>query len=292
MSGKVKMRCARCGKAFKSAGAKHTLCPECESKERVARAAGKGISPKPAVTPTRTQHPTIVGPGAGILVPDLAPPKLPSPNPSQGETHPPVERQHSRDIREVRDTRAVPATQPVQHAVAEKLDHTPSLRNTPKSANRERPPKAASSQAPAFVLSDDLRARIEARYQELAQPVEFDGIRTQIATELSIPKPVVKRTVAELRKRLQLPSWWELQAYTGTADDLERIRSAYLPCLPLPEVGIHKHLAAQLALDPGLVYQAVRRIRAEMHLPQYNPPDAHGAPPPVSTGVAGSTRAE
>ncbi len=129
---------------------------------------------------------------------------------------------------------------------------------------------------PQFELTDELRAKIEARYLELAQPIEFDGIRTQIATEMSVPKSHVKRAVAELRVRMQLPSWWELQSYSGAETDLERIRMAYLPHLPVPAVGIHKTLADDLSLDPRTVYQGIRRIRAEMRLPQYNAPELHG----------------
>ncbi|MGO8948724.1 MAG: hypothetical protein ACLQUY_13945 [Ktedonobacterales bacterium] len=288
MSGKVKMRCARCGKPFKSAGAKHTLCPECESKERVARAAGTIKVQRPVVTPPRTQHPTIVGPGAGILVPDLAP-KGPLTKTEPSATHAPPERRNPLDARDM------PQGQHSQHSVSERIEHSQAHRSTPKPAKPERSPKAATlvrAPAPAYVLTDEVRARIEARYQELAAPVEFDGIRTQIASELSIPKPMVKRTVAELRKRLQLPSWWELQSYSGSADDLERIRAAYLPSLPIPEVGVHKHLAEQLGLDSGVVYQGIRRIRAEMHLPQYNPPETHETLPPVSTALASGNDAE
>ena len=48
------------------------------------------------------------------------------------------------------------------------------------------------------MLTDELRQRIEARYLELANPVEFDGIRTQIAAELGAPKPVVRAVVREV----------------------------------------------------------------------------------------------
>jgi hypothetical protein len=143
-----------------------------------------------------------------------------------------------------------------------------------------------------FILTEELKDSIEIRYQELAQPVEFDGIRTQIAAELGIPKAVVKRIVAELRKRLQLPSWWELQSYTGSANDLERIRAAYLPYLPVPDVGVHKHLATQLGLDSGIVYQGIRRIRAEMRLPQYNSPEAHSSGPIPSDSTTVTSEAE
>jgi hypothetical protein len=124
-------------------------------------------------------------------------------------------------------------------------------------------------------LTDELRARIEQRYTELAQPVEFDGIRTQIAAELGVPKHLVKHAVFDLRTRNQMPSWWELQAFAGGAADLERIRQAYVPHLPVPPVGIHKQIAADLQVEPMAVYRAIRRIRAEMRLPQFNPAELH-----------------
>jgi hypothetical protein len=125
-------------------------------------------------------------------------------------------------------------------------------------------------------MTEELREHIEARYLELAQPIEFDGIRTRIAAELGVPKSHVKHVVATLRMRMQLPSWWELQSYSGEETDLERIRMAYVPHLPVPDVGIHKTLAEELNLDPRAVYQGIRRIRAEMRLPQYNAPELHG----------------
>jgi hypothetical protein len=131
---------------------------------------------------------------------------------------------------------------------------------------------------PPFVLTDEMRARIEQRYLELAQPVEFDGIRTRISEELNIPKAAVRHVVQEVRARLQMPSWWELQAFNGSDDDLARIRMAYEPLLPVPPVGIHKELATTLELEPIVVYHGIRRIRAEMRLPQYNPPELHAEP--------------
>lgn len=142
-----------------------------------------------------------------------------------------------------------------------------------------RAPRPLRAVAPRIELTDELRAKIEARYLELAQPIEFDGIRTRIATDLGVPKAHVKRAVADLRARMQLPSWWELQSYSGAETDLERIRMAYLPHLPVPPVGVHKTLADELGLDPRSVYQGIRRIRAEMRLPQYNAPELHGDSP-------------
>jgi hypothetical protein len=125
------------------------------------------------------------------------------------------------------------------------------------------------------MLTGELRQRIEARYLELANPVEFDGIRTQIAAELGAPKPVVRAVVREVRRRRGMLSWWEVQGFSGSSADLERIKAAYKPYLPLPPVGIHREIAESLGLEPRMVYRGIRKIRAQMGLPQYNALEEH-----------------
>jgi hypothetical protein len=297
MPGKVKMRCAHCGKTFKSNG-KQTLCDDCEAKERAARAAGKNTPARPAVASPTLQRPQIVGAGARILDPTLPEPLDPAPTlaPAPRERPPfsqdraaqPVASAPPQASRPPSAPAAAPARQPERTARG-------------KSPRQERPPRPSKpprlpreSQGPVE-LSADQREMVEARYLELATPVEFDGIRTQIATELTLPKSAVKKAIAELRARMQMPSWWELQAYKGTEADLERIRQAYLPLLPLPEVGVHKRIAAELGIDQTLVYQAIRRIRAELRLPQYNPRAAvpvRAAAPTSPAGEPSATGAE
>jgi hypothetical protein len=146
---------------------------------------------------------------------------------------------------------------------------------TQKPAPQDKRVRTSRPAPKPFQLTDELRTTIERRYLELSHPVEFDGIRTQIADELKVPKQVVKQVVRDLRATRQLPSWWELQAYKGSDETLERIRERYLPLLPVPPVGVHKQIANDLQMDAPQVYQAIRRLRAEMQLPQYNPPDLH-----------------
>ncbi|HEU5438307.1 MAG TPA: hypothetical protein VFU88_03370, partial [Ktedonobacterales bacterium] len=240
-----------------------------------------------AASAPKAPPPKIVGPGANILVPGLVPPP---PEPALHE-RPHGAPQSWRDHPGASHDRLRPAG-PEAHGHAPQ-SHTPQS-HTPHDVqprrDQPRPPRPAHSQSrpavarepkpkrempPAPVLTDDLRQTIQARYLELAQPVEFDGIRSRIAAELDVPKALVKKAVLELRSEMKLPSWWELQSYHGTESDLDRIRAVYMPLLPIPPVGIHKQIAADLELDAGAVYQAIRRIRAEMRLPQYNPPEAH-----------------
>jgi DNA-directed RNA polymerase subunit RPC12/RpoP len=163
----------------------------------------------------------------------------------------------------------------------------------PKKHEGEKRPKGRAAPAPRpkreprpptqpFVPTAEQIAAIEKRYLELAQPHEYDGLRTQISQELGIPKSAIKQVVTALRERLHLPSWWELQPYHGSPEDKERVRQAYLASLPLPPIGVHKQIAEMLNLPAGMVYQAIKAIRNEMNLPAYNPPEAHGLPPMAS----------
>jgi hypothetical protein len=149
---------------------------------------------------------------------------------------------------------------------------------TPPKPKREKIPPPAP-----FVPTPEQITQVETRYLELAVPAEFDGIRTQIAQEIGISKKAVKKIVKDLRERQSIPSWWDLQTYKGTTEELEKIRTLYLPSLPLPSIGVHKTIAEELSLNPGDVYQAIKAIRLEMNLPQYNDPSLHGLEP--ITGV-------
>ena len=152
----------------------------------------------------------------------------------------------------------------------------------PKGQKTPMPPKPKREKTPPpapFTPTPEQVAQVKARYIELAVPTEFDGIRTQISHELGIPKKAVKKIVKEIREQESIPSWWELQTYSGSSEDLQKIREVYVAFLPLPPVGVHKTIAEALALNPGEVYQAIKAIRLEMNLPQYNDPSLHGLVP-------------
>lgn len=150
---------------------------------------------------------------------------------------------------------------------------------TPKPPPQPKPKREKTPPPPPFAPTPEQVAQVETRYLELSTPTEFDGIRTQIAQEMGIPKSAVKKIVKELRDRQNIPSWWEIQTYKGSTEELDRIRAAYEPLLPLPDIGVHKTIAEQLNLKPSAVYQAIKLIRLELNLPQYNDPALHGLPP-------------
>lgn len=256
-----KMKCAHCGKRFKQTNKKQVLCADCLAKERLAKKNAPALAQTGSGAAARTTAPTITIVQA---------------------TPPPEEAIFGSQARNAERHSAHGSQRAPQPEVAPSLATTsPATKPAPsqQTAKKSAPPeKRARQPRPApkpYELTDEMRATIEQRYLELSQPLEFDGIRTRIADELKAPKPVVKQVVRELRARRQLPSWWELQAYKGSDETLERIRERYLPLLPVPPVGAHKQIASDLQMDAPQVYQAIRRLRAEMKLPQYNPPESH-----------------
>jgi transposase-like protein len=295
----VKMRCARCSKPFKSSDAKQTLCPDCAAKERQARA--KGAVGQPVATPARAvPAPKIVGPAATVL--GAAPSAASAAPPDTGAFGSAARRAEQEDRHALdhhgrdRAHSGTPGQQhpnqrhpvpPLREPYAPQTTHGSAGRpgpvgdrliagttKTPPPPRTSKPPKERTPPPPQELTAEQ-REQVERRYLELAQPTEFDGIRTQIAAELHLPRLLVRKSIFELRQRMGLPSWWELQGFPGTPTDLERIRAAYQPLLPVPPIGVHKQLAEQLGLEPHAVYKGIRQVRAQMGLPQFNAPEQH-----------------
>ena len=153
----------------------------------------------------------------------------------------------------------------------------PAAQKNPRTPAAPKPKREKIPPPEPFKPTPEQIYQVEERYKELAIPSEFDGIRTQLAHECGIPKKAVKQIVKALRDREHLPSWWETQTYVGNEEEKEKIKAAYEPYLPIPPVGVHRKLADELDLKPGTVYQAIKVIRQDMDLPQYNDPEHHAS---------------
>jgi len=257
---RLKVKCATCRKFFVPSNARQTLCADCEKARRAARAQTRVATSDPTQA-RQAAPPLIMGPGASVLRLDDTPP---------GASTAPVVDESASAPNGAAET---PDAAPQQAGTPARRSRSP--RSSGPGGQRQRAPKTSLTPVAPFVLTDALRWRIEERYLALADPVEFDGIRTQIARELGAPKSAVRIVVGELRARRGMPSWWELQGFAGSPDELERIKAAYTPLLPSPPVGVHKEIAQSLGLEPRMVYRGIRKIRALMGLAQYNAPEAH-----------------
>lgn len=264
MPEKLKLKCTACGTWFKAVNYKRTLCPVCFEKAERARAASR-------------RQAAVAGKGGGVTVtPPKAPPSAPAVAARADQT--------ARSTGIAPDAPPVlPAMAPVGGLTAQSGDSARAARQPADAPPARLPDPAATDPTPVRVAQPRLResplptpeqiAAIEQRYAELCTPHEFDGIRAQIATELDLPRPVVKRVVKAFRERQRLPSWWDLAHHAVQPDDLARIQERYQPLLPLPPVGVHRDIAAELGLHPLTVYGAIGEIRRRLGMARFNDRD-------------------
>lgn len=256
----LRVRCASCGKWFKPPKATVIRCPDCTraaQKQRLTQEAA------PRVAPARP----------AFVIERLTPEEMAE--------------QRERERAEAQARRAVerarpPAAQvqpappagtvtgrplPQPHADRPRRPGRPETVAAPLPAPKQppRPPEPPFSPTPEQV------AAIEQRYLELAQPHEYDGIRHTIAAEMGIPLRVVREVVHSLRQRKRLRISRPPFDHTFTDEELARVRERYLPALPLPPIGIHKQIAAELGMTHTRAFHAIALIRQELGLPQYNP---------------------
>jgi hypothetical protein len=74
-----------------------------------------------------------------------------------------------------------------------------------------------------------------------------------------------------VRQKLMLPKLpFPKRKLAVTPDQMTAIKSLYTPLLPLPPIGCHKIIAAQLRIDEWRVHVAIKLIRAQMGLDRWN----------------------
>ena len=80
-----------------------------------------------------------------------------------------------------------------------------------------------------------------------------------------------------VRQKMMLPKLaFPKRKLAVTPDQLTAIKMLYEPLLPLPPIGCHKLIAAQLKMDEWRVHVGIGLVRKEMGLDRWNPdrPDA------------------
>ena len=103
---------------------------------------------------------------------------------------------------------------------------------------------------------------------------------------LPLPNPDAHEVIAEkvgleprkvffginlVRQKLMLPKLpFPKRKLAISPDQLFAIKNLYEPLLPLPPIGCHKIIAAQLKMDEWRVHVGIKLIRAQMGLERWN----------------------
>ncbi len=122
---------------------------------------------------------------------------------------------------------------------------------------------------PLLVNREQL-AQIEEMYKKML-PLPNPDAHEVIAQAISLEPKKVFFGINLIRQKLMLPKiTMPKRRLALTPDQLMAIKNLYEPLLPLPPIGCHKILAAQLKMDEWRVHVGIGLVRKQMGLDRWN----------------------
>ena len=130
-------------------------------------------------------------------------------------------------------------------------------------------PKAPKVAKPLLISKEQLE-QIEFLYKSLL-PLPNPDAHEVIGTKLGIEPQKVFFGINLVRQKLMLPKLpFPKRKLAISPDQLLAIKSLYEPLLPLPPIGCHKIIAAQLKMDEWRVHVGIKLVRAQLGLDRWN----------------------
>jgi len=125
-------------------------------------------------------------------------------------------------------------------------------------------------QAKPLLISKEQLEKIEVLYKTML-PLPNPDAHEVIGAHLDLEPRKVFFGINLVRQKLMLPKLpFPKRKLAVTPDQMTAIKSLYTPLLPLPPIGCHKIIAAQLRVDEWRVHVAIKLIRAQMGLDRWN----------------------
>lgn len=127
-----------------------------------------------------------------------------------------------------------------------------------------------------LLVTKEQLEQIEFIYKK-ALPLPNHDIHEVIGAALGIEPRKVFFGINLIRQKMMLPKLpFPKRKLAVTPDQLTAIKMLYEPLLPLPPIGCHKLIAAQLKMDEWRVHVGIGLVRKQMGLDRWNPdrPDA------------------
>jgi len=127
-----------------------------------------------------------------------------------------------------------------------------------------------------LLVSREQIEKIEMMYKN-ALPLPNPDIHEVIGQALELEPRKVFFGINYVRQKMMLPKLpFPKRKLAVSPDQLTAIKTLYEPLLPLPPIGCHKIIAAQLKMDEWRVHVGIGLVRKQMGLDRWNPdrPDA------------------
>lgn len=149
-------------------------------------------------------------------------------------------------------------------------------RNQRPGFNNRRPMNKAKGPKQLLVSKEQLE-QIEKLYKPML-PLPNPDAHEVIGEKIGLEPRKVFFGINLVRQKLMLPKLpFPKRKLAISPDQLFAIKNLYEPLLPLPPIGCHKIIAAQLKMDEWRVHVGIGLIRSQMGLDRWNP-DRDDAP--------------
>ena len=130
-------------------------------------------------------------------------------------------------------------------------------------------PQRPNKQKPLLVNKEQL-AQIEEMYKKML-PLPNPDAHEVIAQAIDLEPKKVFFGINLIRQKMMLPKvQFPKRKLAITPDQMMAIKNLYEPLLPLPPIGCHKILAAQLKMDEWRVHVGIGLVRKQMGLDRWN----------------------
>ena len=130
--------------------------------------------------------------------------------------------------------------------------------------------KRPSKPARPLLISKEQLEQIELLYKTML-PLPNPDCHEIIGTQLGIEPQKVFFGINLIRQKMMLPKLpFPKRKLAISPDQMMAIKALYEPLLPLPPIGCHKIIAAQLKMDEWRVHVGIKLIRSQLGLDRWN----------------------
>ena len=139
-----------------------------------------------------------------------------------------------------------------------------------------RPKRMAPKPQKTLLVNKEQLEQIELLYKQML-PLPNPDAHEVIGEKIGLEPRKVFFGINLVRQKMMLPKLpFPKRKLAISPDQMQAIQSLYEPLLPLPPIGCHKIIAAQLKMDEWRVHVGIGLIRAKLGLDRWNPdrPDA------------------
>ncbi len=155
----------------------------------------------------------------------------------------------------------------------------------PQGGYRPRPPKGPQKPPKQLLVNKEQLLQIEELYKKML-PLPNPDAHEVIAEQIGLEARKVFFGINLVRQKMMLPKLpFPKRKLAVSPDQLTAIKALYEPLLPLPPIGCHKIIAAQLKIDEWRVHVGIGLVRKQMGLDRWNP-DREDAPSEFKTQTA------